>query len=250
MSTESAFAEHFARGRELALAGELAAAEAEYRAALANDPGSIPARLALATVFLGSGRASDAEPEFRAAWEAGVPSAVGGLALCLRARGAVAEARVLLESAVAAGHDDPLARDLLAELPAPGFDAAIEAVGLRFDYGEEWLRLRCGRCGASWEHAVASPMCVVSVACGTCGVRGRFEPEDYVAAAARLHPPLPVTEADGVDRAAAALVRGWHEDPALARVLDVGGMNAGALAEHPLMSVVLDALLAAPSEVE
>ena len=52
MATERAFAEHFARGRELALSGELAAAEAEYRAALASDPGSIPARLALATVFL------------------------------------------------------------------------------------------------------------------------------------------------------------------------------------------------------
>jgi hypothetical protein len=248
MATESAFAEHFARGRELALAGELAAAEAEYRAALANDPGSIAARLALATVFLSTGRADDAEPEFRAAWEAGVPSALCGLALCLRARGAVAEARALLEAGVGSGLDDAIARDILAELSTPVADAVIVPVGLRFDYGEEWLRLRCGRCGASWEQAVASPMCDVLLACSACGARETLWPEAYVAAVCELHPPLPVAEADAIDRAAAAVVRSWHEAPGLAAALDVEGMNAGALAEHPIMSVVLDALLAAISE--
>src|SRR5262249_37896366 len=123
MGEERILEGHLSRGGILAGAGALAAAEAEYRAALGMDPTCAEARAGLGAVLLGSGRPLDAEPEFRHAVQGGVNGALSGLALCLRARGADAEARSLLEYAVAAGTADPLCREVLDEI-------ASAAIGL------------------------------------------------------------------------------------------------------------------------
>ena len=237
VASQVAFAAHFTRGRECALAGDVAAAEVEYRAAVAADPTSVEARLALATVLLASGRPEEAEPDFQAVWDAGVPAALAGLAICMNERGAAEAARALLESGLARGTEDPIARDLLAELgpSSPGLDEEIEAIGLGFNYGEDRLRLRCRRCGSAWEEVIASAMCERLIACGSCGARTRVLPEAFIAAAERLHPSLSVANADTLDAAAAAMVAGWHADTPLADV--------GAWAEHPMLPLVLDAIL-------
>lgn len=236
-----------ARGRELALAGDLAGAETEYRAALALAP-EVALRLALATVLLDAGRPAEAEPEFRAAWEAGIAAAAPGLALCLRARGATDEMHRLVEAALARDVDDPLVRDILLDLSPTGRgmeEEPIEVTDLRFDYLGERLALRCRRCARTWDEPLPTPMCSLAVGCAGCGAGGRLEPEALVAIAARLDPPLPVPVTDALDGAMVALVGSWHGEAGLAAALTVAGVNVGAAAEHQLAAVVLDAVVAA-----
>ncbi|MFN8542696.1 MAG: tetratricopeptide repeat protein [Candidatus Binatia bacterium] len=245
--TTAEFEACFARANALAGAGELDAAVGEYRAAVAIDPASAAARAGLGTVLLGAGRSTEAEAEFRAAWTAGLPAAAAGLALCVRARGAIEEARAVLEAAIAAGVDDPLCRELLAELPpaAGWLGPDLEAIDLRFTYGEELMTLACRGCGRRFEQALPSAMCDLPVACPGCGARGRLDPETTIRLVTRLQPALPADQADALDRALVGVVGTWHSDPALAPLLAVGDVNIGACAEHELMAIVLDAALAA-----
>src|SRR5262249_8865613 len=167
-----------------------------------------------------------------------------------RARGADAEARSLLEHAVAAGTADALCREVLDEIAsvATGLGPDIEATGLRFTYGEEFLAFRCRRCGRSWEQTFASAMCVLRVACPGDDARGCLQPEEAIALAARLEPELSPAQADAFDRHVATLVGTWHRDPALVALLTVGDVNVGECAEHEVMALALDAALAVLQE--
>ena len=196
------------------------------------------ARLALA------GDLAGAELAFRAAWAAGDDSAGLGLVACLRARGATEKARVVLETLRARGVTDPALGELACEVAAP----ALIARGLRFDWAGEHLDLSCGGCGQAFEAPVASWMAVLEAACPACGIAATFEPEALAAVAARFDPPLPAPVADTLDAATIRIVAGWHQEPAFEPVLDVAGMNVGALAEQMIFPLVLDAVLAAYRE--
>lgn len=239
---------HLARAGILANAGALSAAEAEYRAALALDPGCREAREGLGAVLLGDSRPDEAETEFRLAVQTGSTAALPGLALALRARGAEGEARVLLEGAIAGGAADPLCYEVLNELAgARGLPPEIEATGLRFTYGEEHLAFRCQRCGHGWDQPAPSAMCLLTVRCPGCDLSGRLDPEAAIMLVERLEPPMEPAAADALDQRLADVVGHWHRDPALAPLLTVGDINVGECAEHEVMALMLDAALATRS---
>jgi hypothetical protein len=120
--------------------------------------------------------------------------------------------------------------------------------GVRFDWAGEHLDVGCGKCGCTFAVPVASWMAVLDAACPACGLAATFEPEALAAAAARFDPPLAAPVADSLDAATIRIVAGWHQEPAFAGVLDVAGMNVGALAEQMVFPLVLDAVLAAYRE--
>jgi len=201
----------------------------------AETPAARAARLALA------GDLAGAETAFRAAWAAGDDAAGLGLAACLRARGATDKARAVLETLRARGVAGADVERLATEVAAP----TLVVRGVRFDWAGEHLDVACGACGRTFDAAVASWMAVLEAACPGCGLAAAFEPEALAAIAARFDPALPAPVADTLDAATIRIVAGWHREPAFAPVLDVGGMNVGALAEQMVFPLVLDAVVAA-----
>jgi hypothetical protein len=198
------------------------------------------ARLALA------GDLAGAEVAFRAAWATGDAAAGLGLLACLRARGATEKARAVLETLRARGVSDPALDALAGEVVAAA--PALVPRGMRFDWAGEHLDLGCGACGHAFDVAVASWMAVLDAACPACGLAATFEPEALTGIAACFDPPIPAPVADTLDAATIRIVAGWHQEPAFAPVLDVAGMNVGALAEQMVFPLVLDAVLAAYRE--
>ena len=208
----------------------------------AETPAARAARLALA------GDLANAEVAFRAAWASGDPAAGLGLLACLRARGKAEQAAQVLGTLRARGIANPALDLALDDVAVAVAAPALVARGVRFDWSGEHVQLACGGCAATFDARVPSWMAVLAVACPECGVATRFEPEALAEIAARFDPPLPAPVADSVDAAVVRIVSSWHQEPAFAPVLDVGGMNAGALGEQMIMSLVLDAVLAAYRE--
>ncbi len=105
-----------ALGRALGAKGEMAAAEAAYREALAAEPNALMPLLGLARVLRKTGRAAEAEPLLRKALDAGAIEAHKEMARVLVALGRPGEALGEANLAAVMAEDDKEAQGLVVEV--------------------------------------------------------------------------------------------------------------------------------------